>query len=313
MSDILTLTMNPAVDLSVTADAVTPTHKIRCREERREAGGGGINVARVVRRLGGDCRALFPAGGSMGDLLVRAVEKEGIATVPVRIAGETRENFTATAAATGEQYRFVLPGPLLSEAEWRGCLDALECCETPRFVVSSGSLPLGCPASVNGEVARISRALGARLVVDSSGDSLKAALDEGVYLCKPSLRELEGVTRTKLPDRASQLAAAKDIVSAGRAAAVALTLGDEGALLVTAERAWFAPPIEVEVRSAVGAGDSFLAGFMWSLAGDLPWEECFAWAVAAGTAAVLTPGSELAERGDIEHLRRDRVLVEPLW
>ncbi len=311
MPDILTLTMNPAVDLSVDAEGILPTHKIRCEAVRREAGGGGVNVARVLTRLGADCRAIFPAGGALGRLLVDLVRKEGIDEIPVEIAGETRENFTANDAHTGEQFRFVLPGPVLSEAELAACLSRLRCCAPPHYLVASGSLPPGCPPSFHGEVAQIARQMGARLVVDTSGDALAAALQQGAYLCKPSLRELEAVAGRHLPDRGAQVGAARALVETGRAQAVALTLGRHGALLVTAEGSWRAPPIDVEVVSAVGSGDSFLAGFIWALDRGERWEECFAWAVAAGTAAVVTPGSELAERVDIERLRQ-AVVIESL-
>lgn len=309
MSEILTITMNPAIDLSVTAERVAPTHKIRCEAERREPGGGGINVARVICRLGGDCRALFPAGGTMGDLLVRLVHREGISAVPIDIAGQTRESFTANDRHSGEQYRFVLEGPTLSDAEWKSCLAELETCDPPRFLVASGSLPPGCPPSFHGDLARLAAKVGAKLVVDSSGESLAAALDEGVYLCKPSLSELESVVGRSLPDEQARLDAAASLVSAGKAVAVALTLGEEGALLVTGEGCWHAPRVDVEVKSAVGAGDSFLAGFIWGLRQGEAWPGALAWGVAAGTAAVMTPGSELAVREDIERVR-DLVTVE---
>lgn len=311
MSDILTLTMNPALDLSVVADGIGPTHKIRCRDERREAGGGGINVSRVVCRLGGDCRAVFPAGGALGQLLLDLVGREGIVAFPVAIAQETRENFTATDAGRNQQYRFVLPGPTLDEAEWRACLARIEACDPARYLVASGSLPPGCPPSFYAELAALARARGAKLVVDSSGPGLAAALEAGVHLCKPSRSELEHLAGSALSDRRSQISAAQEIVASGGAEAVALTLGGDGAILVTTAGAWQAPPVPVEPVSAVGAGDSFLAGFVWALARGESWQDSFSWAVAAGTAAVLTPGSELAERHDIETIRRE-VRIDPV-
>src|SRR5579872_2345788 len=122
MADIVTLTMNPAIDLSVSVERVAPFHKLRAASDRRDPGGGGINVARVVKRLGGDVTAMFPAGGALGELLRRLVDAEGISALTTTIAGETREDFTVLERATGAQYRFVLPGPFLAESEWRGCL-----------------------------------------------------------------------------------------------------------------------------------------------------------------------------------------------
>lgn len=303
MTDIVTLTMNPAVDVSTSADRVVSEHKLRCSQPLRDPGGGGINVARVATRLGADVKALYPRGGETGALLHRLIDAEGIASLAVHVAGETREDITVYENESGEQFRFVFPGPELSEDEWRECLAAI--CSLkgrPAWFVASGSLPPGAPEDFYGRAARAAKACGARVIVDTSGPALGAALDEGVFLVKPNLRELRQMTGETLDDQESRIDAARRLVAAGRTEIVALSLGHDGALFVTAEAAWRAPALEVKLVSAVGAGDSFVGGLTWSLASGHSPEEAFHYALAAGAAALLTPGTELSRADDIHRL-----------
>jgi len=192
---ILTVTPNPAIDLSASTQTVTPEHKLRCTDVRRDPGGGGINVARVLTRFGVRCRALYPAGPVLGRLLRQLLDDEGVSSIPVEIAGETRESFTVLEHASGREYRFVLSGPQLQRSEWQACLDAVATLpEAPAWVVASGSLPAGVPDDFFARLARAARARGARMVLDTSGPPLAAALEEGVYLSKPNLRELRELT-----------------------------------------------------------------------------------------------------------------------
>ncbi len=191
MTDIVTFTINPAVDISTSVDRVIPSHKLRCAVTRRDAGGGGINVARVVKRFGADVLSVYTTGGPIGDHLRCLVDQEGIRSLAIPIRGDTREDLAVVESETGEQYRFVLPGPALAESEWRTCLDALASIEgKPRFLVASGSLPPGVPDDFYGRLVMAMRASGAKVIVDTSGVPLKRALDAGVYLIKPNLREL---------------------------------------------------------------------------------------------------------------------------
>ncbi len=300
---IVTLTMNPAIDLSTSVDTVAPSRKLRGSEARRDPGGGGINVARVMKRLGGTVTAIYPVGGATGRLLQQLVDAEGIPGIVHEVAEETRIDFTVDERTTHKQYRFVLPGPHLRETEWRALLDALATlADRPDFVVASGSLPPGVPGDFYARVAGIAKRLGAKFVLDSSGPALEAALAEGVYLFKPNLRELRELVRAPLADEAAMLEACRRLVRAGRAEVVALTLGHSGALLVTRERALRADPLPVEVVSTVGAGDSFLGALIWKLDAGASLEDAFRVGMAAGAAALLSPGTELCRREDVERL-----------
>jgi 6-phosphofructokinase 2 len=305
MPAIATLTLNPSIDLSTSIDRVISTHKMRCAPPIRDPGGGGINAARVIRRLGQEVTAVYPIGGTTGELLRRLVVREGIESIAIQAGHETRENVTVLERDTASEFRFVLPGSSLAEAEWQGALAALRDLVPPaRYVLLSGSLPGGVPVGFYGDAARAVEARGAMSVLDTSGPSLEAALAARVVtLFKPSLGELTKHLKAKLDDRAEQAAACRSLVEGGMAKAVALTLGADGAMLVTAEMTLYAPAVEVEVKSTVGAGDSFLGAIIARLAHGDTLPDAFCYGIAAGSAALLTFGTTLALADDIERLR----------
>ncbi|KAA9393751.1 1-phosphofructokinase family hexose kinase [Kocuria coralli] len=291
---ILTVTPNPALDVSTSVDRVVAEHKMRCGSTRLDPGGGGVNVSRVVRNLGGRSLAVYTAGGPTGAAYRELLEREGVAGRVVRIGESTRESFTVDETGSREQFRFVLQGPSLTEPEWRDMLAAIaEDMPDHGFVVPSGSLPPGVPVDFYARIARLAREHDTRCVVDTSGESLRAALDEGVYLIKPSKRELGELTGASLDDDAALVDAATELVDAGRCEVVALTLGGAGAIVVTAEQTLRLPTPRVEVRSTVGAGDSFLGGFLLSLARGGELREAFRTGVAAGSATAALPATEL--------------------
>lgn len=310
MTDILTVTMNPALDIWARAPQVQPTSKIRCGDVLRHPGGGGINVARVLHRLGVDCAALYPLGGPTGQLLIELLQQEGVASVAVPIAGITRESFTVAAADTGQEYRFVLPGPQLLAQEVEDCLLRItQWRPTPRYVVASGSLPPGVAADFYARLGALCAASGARLVVDTSGPALEAALQAGVYMVKPSWRELRELTGLPLRAVPDVQQAAMQWVQAGKAQLVAVSLGDQGALLATPRGAWLAPALAVQVASSVGAGDSFAAGMVAALAQGHEPSEALRHGAACGAAALLNPGTSLANQADVLRLLGQVALV----
>lgn len=303
MRDILTITMNPAVDITTSAATVAPTHKIRCGASQRHPGGGGINVARVVQRLGGDCAALFPVGGSSGEVLKHLLDEENINKLCVPISGETRESFSVNESSTSNEYRFVLPGPDMAPAEWQACIDLMTSLQpSPRYVVASGSLPPSVPVDFYARLAKLARAMGTQVVLDTSGPALAAALEEGVFIVKPSLRELRELVGRPLETQAQWLEAAHDLVNRGKTHIVVLSLGEGGAWLVTASESCFAPALPVQVVSTIGAGDSFVGGMVWALSQGLPVRESFRYGMAAASAAVLSVGTGLCSQADVIRL-----------
>jgi 6-phosphofructokinase 2 len=306
MPPIVTLTVNPAVDVATSTPEVRHEHKLRCGPTRFDPGGGGLNVARVVRELGGEALAVYPRGGPAGELLERLLEEKGVRRHPIPIAGLTRESFTVTETASGREFRFVLPGPALLAAEWQACLDTLEgCAAGAAYVVASGSLAPGVPVDFYARVARVARKLGARLVLDTSGEPLRAALEEGVFLAKPNRREFQGLTGTRTDELTALATAAQAVVHRGSAAVLVVSLGADGALLTTRDVQLQARTPPVQVASSVGAGDSFVGAMTLALASGQAVPEAFRSGVAAGTAALLTPGTDLCRREDVERLLGD--------
>ena len=307
---VATVTANPAIDVSTSVDQVLPFHKLRCSPEKRHPGGGGINIARVLHRWNTDVTAIFPAGGITGELLKQLVDREGIRRCVIDVAGDTREDITIFETGNGNQFRFVFPGAALTERELQACCDALSSV-TPRptMVATSGSLPPGAPADFFARVLKVAKGLGAKTVIDSSGAALIQALEQGVYLAKPNLRELSQLVGRPLEHEAEWLDAARGLVTAGKVEIVTLTLGERGALAVTRDGAWRAHAPSVHVVSTVGAGDSFLGAMILRLSQGADVSESLRYAVAAGTAALLAPGTELAQPADTDQLLA-RVQVE---
>lgn len=306
MPALITLTLNPALDLATTTDHVAPTHKLRCGPVQRFAGGGGINVARVLHRLGADVCAWALAGGAAGTQVRQLLAAEGVPTLLQPISGDTRENFSVVETTTSQEFRFVLPGPTLQASEWQACLDALAThTPPPRWLVASGSLPPGTPDDFYAQLARAASGRGVRVAVDTSGPPLAAALQAGVALVKPSLRELRDVMQKPLEHAADWCTAAQSLVHSGAADIVALSVGEQGAVLATHEGVWQAPALNVPATTGTtGAGDCFLATLVWALdRGDAP-AEALRWGVAAGAAALLHPGTTLARADDVRRLVR---------
>lgn len=305
---IVTLTINPAIDISTDVDTVVSEHKLRCGPSDHEAGGGGINVARVVQRLGGHPIAIYAAGGPSGYAFTELMNRERVATIVVPIEHSTRESFTVDETSSGRQYRFVLQGPQMAEHEWRAMLKALTTSLAPgQFVVASGSLPPGVPDNFYAEVARLVRQSGGHCIVDASGAALKHALAAGVFMVKPSLHELEEHVGRSLPTENAKREAARELVISGAAEIVALSLGADGAMLVTAGLELRLPAAPVEVRGTVGAGDSFVAGFVFRLASGASIEDAFVTAVASGSATAECHSTMLCSADRVTELEHQLV------
>ncbi len=310
MKRIVTLTINPALDVSASVTRVEPDRKLRCNSPRYEPGGGGINVSRAIRNLGGESLAVFPAGGTVGEHMVKLLDRESIDRRTVPVEGLTRQNMTFLEESDGRQYRFVMPGPELSEKEWTMCIEELAAVTPdPDYVVFSGSLAPGAPADITARVAEVARKAGAKLVVDTSGDALRAAAGAGVYLFKVNMREFSQLAGREIRDEADQEEEARRMIERGLAEVLVISLGSAGALLVTTGGVERMRAPTVTIRSKVGAGDSMVAGIVLALSREQSIEDSVRFGIAAGAAAVMTPGTELCRREDTERLY-DRLISE---
>jgi 6-phosphofructokinase 2 len=303
MKRIVTITMNPALDSSTSVQQVVAEDKLRCRAPSHEPGGGGINVSRAISHLGGESTTVFLAGGPNGELLTSLLQDEGIACSPIRVAANTRNNLVVNERTSDRQYRFAMPGGTVERAEWEGVLSELEdLSPTPDFVVASGSLPPGVPDDFYRRVVKLGSRLGCRVVVDTSGTPLERAAAKGLYLVKPNLREFRQMTGRELHDDVEIERSVRNAVKRGIAEVVLLSLGAGGAILGTAEGVVRFRTPTVEIRSKIGAGDSMTAGAVLSLSRGADVQDAAMYAVAAGAAAVMTPGTELCRKEDTDRL-----------
>jgi 6-phosphofructokinase 2 len=303
-SAIVTVTPNPSVDISTAVDAVEPDRKLRCDAPKREAGGGGLNVARAITRLGGAALAFWAKGGVTGALLHELLDHERVLHHPVPIDGLVRESFAVLERSSGRQFRFGMPGPTLPPDGLDALIDQVaRTGPSPALVVGSGSLPPGVDERWFARLAEVVSAGGGRFVLDTHGIPLRQALDtRRVYLIKPNLRELDALVGRTLEDDAAIAAAAQSIVRDGGCDVVVVSLGAAGALVVTENQTDRVVAPTVPIRSRVGAGDSTVAGIVTALLRGEPIGRAVRYGVAAGTAAVMTPGTELCRREDVERL-----------
>jgi len=302
MSAILTITFNPALDKSFTVKELVKGRKLHCSKPVFEAGGGGINVARAIKRLGGEVTALFLAGGPNGEELSRLLDEKNIPFYRVATKGATRENIIVSSCIPAAQYLFDLPGPAVSRAEWERCLEAVRQSRCS-FIVVSGSLPPGIPLSIYRQLAVIARKKGAKLLVDAAGPALQAALEAGVFLIKPNLREITALAGAEATENAAAITAQK-YIDGGHCSYVMVSLGASGALLAGKNGVTRIHTPHTSVKSTVGAGDSLLAGLVLALSQNKSMEAAAAFGVACGTAATLNEGTMLCSKTQAERLYR---------
>lgn len=275
---------------------------MQCALPRSEPGGGGINVARAVKKLGGEAIAIFSAGGYTGNYFTHLLEKEMIPSVIINSEHETRENIIVVDESSNKQYRFGMPGSALSEYEWKQFLTAAAEIKEATYLVASGSLPQGVPLNIYGQLAKIAKLNHAKFIVDTSGEPLKHAADEGVYLLKPNRSELAYLCgKTNLQEEEIK-DAALSILKKGKCDVMAVSLGPAGALLATREGVEYFTPPPVLSKSTVGAGDSMVAGIVFSLAEGRSLTDAVRYGVACGTTATMNPGTELCKKEDADRL-----------
>ena len=302
MSSIVTITLNPAIDKTTSVDALVPDKKMKCTEPSFEPGGGGINVARAIKKLGGEAKAIYLAGGYSGNFFRQLLEKESVESFVIEIDRQTRENLTVFDKQSKRQYRFGMPGPLVSEKEWKKLLALLEKIDDASFIVASGSVPEGVPEDIFARISIIAKKKNAKFIVDTSGNALKHAANQGTYLLKPNLAELSTLVDKEWIDESHFAEAAKEIISKGKTRVLVVSMGEKGAMLFTGEESRQITPPLVERKSTVGAGDSMVAGIVISLSKGKSVLEAAQYGVACGTAATMNPGTELCRLEDAERL-----------
>ncbi|WP_255037075.1 1-phosphofructokinase family hexose kinase [Lacihabitans soyangensis] len=306
MSKIVTLTINPAVDKNTKFEGLVAEHKIRCEQPVYDAGGGGINVSKAINRLGGESIAFFPAGGPIGDLLKDLVKKENVLFETVETVAWTRENFIAVDSATNAQYRFGMPSPELTLEELEEILAKVKN-RNPEILVVSGSLPENLSSIIFKRISEIFGENKPKIIVDTSGDALKYALECGAYLIKPNHKELAKLLGLEKIESSQVESAAKAIIEKYKCEIVVVSMGPDGAMLFNNDQTHFVAAPKVEKKSTVGAGDSMVGGMVWALSQNLPLSDVLKWGVACGSAATMNEGTQLFKREDAECLYESKI------
>lgn len=303
MKNIVTFTLNPSIDKSSSVEHVKAEDKLHCDQAVFEPGGGGINVSRAIKKLGGSSLLLYTSGGFTGQRLDMLLAAENLSRESVKIEAESRENLIISEKTSNLQYRFGMPGPEISKEEYKKIFKTLTELEPfPDYLVISGSVPQGVNKNIYAEMAQAAKKRSARVIVDVSGAPLKSVLEEGVFLIKPNIREFQDLIGRELKDEAEIKGEAKKLIANNCCQAVVISIGAGGALLVSNQKAEFMRPPTVPIKSKVGAGDSMVAGIVLSLARGDSLDDSFYYGLAAGSAAVMTPGTELCNKEDTDRL-----------
>lgn len=306
MGNIITLTLNPTIDMSAETAHVIPNHKTRCHSIQYEPGGGGINVARAISILGSTCTSVYLAGGDNGNMLNYKIKNIGNKNYPVRIKNPIRLNITVLDKTTKEQFRFIFPGPVVEKDEHNNIINLLKKLIKPGdFVVASGSLPQGIPEDIYARIARITERLNGKYIIDTRGYALRSALKQGVYLNKSNSREIQEIVGSDIMDESKQETILENLIRKKWSHITVVSLGAAGALVATQHAFYRFRSPNVAIKSRVGAGDSMLAGIVLNLAQGNPIETAVLYGIAAGASAVMTPRTELCRRKKTEQLFRN--------
>lgn len=309
---ILTLTLNPALDMASEVPQIISGQKLRCSEPLLDPGGGGINVSRAIKALGGDSLALVAIGGLTGDRLAGLIRSEGVTFLSILGPGETRQSLTVNESSTGKQYRFMLPGPVWGAEERARVFTLLRATAHPGGIsVISGSQPPGVPEDFPAQLA--ASMPGSKIVLDTSGSALSEVVRNpipGLSVLRMDGEEGDGLAGHHLHTLADTAKFAQSLVRAGVAEMIIVARGAEGNVLATKDKRFFSPAAKVKVKSTVGAGDSFVAAFVLAMARGQSPDEALALGSAAAAAAVMTDATQLCRAEDVDRLLAECTAVE---
>ena len=307
---IYTVTLNTALDRTLWIEHLKLDDVNRIEREERHAGGKGINVSRVLRTLGITNKAFGFVGGFTGDELEGRLLNEGIGCDFTRISGETRTNIIVNETSTGHQMSFSDKGPEVKPYELMQVIHKIENLEEPEILVISGSLPPGVHPEIYRKIIEMAKAKGARVILDTDGESLNIGIEAMPDAIKPNIHELGRLVEREL-ERIDDVAEAARRIQREGVGIVLVSMGAKGILMISETEELVAVPPEIQVVNTIGAGDSAVAGFAYGWASGESLKESLAYAVAAGTATTLRPGSALCEKEDVMQLF-NQVKVSPI-
>lgn len=300
---IITLTLNPALDKSAKVNGIVPDHKLKCHSINYQPGGGGINITRVLNRLGVSSSCIFPYGGNSGISLNELLTNENINPQSIPIKAWTRENLSVIDTHTGLQYRFGMPGNILSKSELIEIETTLKkLLEENDILVLSGSIAEEMSVDYYAKLIKSLTKKNIKVVLDTSGLALKEALIEGAYLIKPNQRELAQLAGKDFLSSVEQEKFALEIIKSQKVRHVVVSLGARGAFIASTDGITYQATPSVLVKSTIGAGDSMVAGLIYAIQSNCSTELMLKWGVACGVAATMSEGTGLANKENIDQV-----------
>lgn len=304
-ANVVTFTMNPAVDLFGETQHIFDDSKSRCRQTALLPGGGGINVARNMRRMGSKTITIFPAGGPNGQYLAELLEQDSQPFDAIPIAAHTRQNFAITDKSRQVMHHFVFPGPELSDAELASCRNAL-LAHNADWMVLSGSLPEHIDQQFYADVTRQAQQRGCKVLLDTSGKALSETLFHGAYLAKLNRKEFASLGYDEEASVTELLSQMRDLVKRNAVEVLIVTLNRGGAALVSKDglESYISAP-KVTIVSHVGAGDSFMSALAHQLNQGAPLLKAFRYGVAAAYVTVQCEGNQLEDLDWLERAYHD--------
>ncbi len=312
-SMIVTITLNPSIDISVIVPQLIPTEKLRCESYEKEVGGGGINVAKGLHRLGMKTKALFFSGGHNGKFIESRLKEEGLVIKPIHLRPETRENITVTDLKDGKEYRLVNKGAGIKKTHELHLLTALNSLRPrPGHLVLSGSHPPGLSDQFAGKLAAWCSRNNCKLVLDLPGEALAKCFGYRPFLIKPSLKEVGQVIGNPGLTKSQSVQVAKEWVSKGFAENIVISMGAEGAIICNGMETYRIKPPPVVTMSTVGAGDSMVAGVLFKLAQQAELLDALRMGIACGTAATLHKGTKLFDPRQATKLYQQLKTMRPI-
>lgn len=299
--NIVTLTVNPALDKSVQIDQLVPEQKLNCKAIQYQAGGGGVNISRVLNTLNVKNKCLFTSGGDTGKFLERLVKEEQLDISPISVKAWTRENLSVVDTKTELQYRFGMPGNGLSAEEIaliKKMVDR-EVTDNSMFIIS-GSIAEQMPQDLYVQLIQLLKSKHVKIVLDTSGKALELTLKESLYLIKPNQKELAHLAGKSFMTKEAQEKFALQLVNDGKATYVVVSMGARGAFIASSEGISYCSTPSVKVKSTIGAGDSMVAGMVYAIQNGLTPDAILKWGVICGVATTMTDGTNLASKENIK-------------
>jgi 6-phosphofructokinase 2 len=300
-SMIYTITLNPALDRTISIDRIRDDVSNRILEEQSYAGGKSVDVSKVLKNFGVDNVALGFIGGFAGRELEGRLLNEGIQSDFVRVSGETRTNIIIHERETGRQLAFNARGPEVKPHELMQLIEMVENLQNPQIIAIGGSLPLGVSPEIYRKIITIAKRLKAKVVLDVDGSALKVGIHARPDMIKPNIHELSEIVGHEISEMEDIRAAAREINKSG-VETVLVSMGARGILMIKDGLECLAVPPPTQVMNTIGAGDSAVAGFIFGMINGKDPKRSLTYAVASGTATTLSLGTALCQMEDFEKI-----------